>query len=63
MTYLNYYRCSCGKRWVDTWSCTCNDRCPTCNTEIQPYRSDDFPEEDGDFQNNQVDESKGESNV
>lgn len=46
MPYLNYYHCSCGTRWVDCWSCTCNDRCPACNKEIEPYHSDDFPEDD-----------------
>lgn len=46
MSYLNYYRCTCGARWVDLWSCTCNDRCPVCRKEIEPYRSDDFIEDE-----------------
>lgn len=27
----------CGTEWEDTWSCACNDRCPVCNREIEPY--------------------------
>jgi hypothetical protein len=44
MNFINYYRCSCGAGWVGSWSSTCNDRCPQCNTETAPFRSDDFPE-------------------
>jgi hypothetical protein len=50
MLYLNYYRCTCGKRWIDLWNCMCNDRCPECRKEIEPYRSDDVSEEDADIQ-------------
>ena len=40
--FKNFYRCpNDGTEWVDEWSCTCNDRCPTCNAEIEPYRSED----------------------
>jgi hypothetical protein len=39
--YTNHYRCECGHEWQDTWSCMCNDRCPKCNKEIEPYDSDD----------------------
>jgi len=38
--FINYYRCpNDGKKWVDVWSCCCNDRCPTCRAEIEPYKS------------------------
>ena len=37
--FTNYYECSCGCRWEDNWSCMCNDRCPDCDTEIEPYES------------------------
>jgi len=37
--YRNRYRCTCGKEWEDVWSCMCNDRCPRCNTEIEPFES------------------------
>lgn len=47
MPYLNYYICPCGKSWVDKWSCMCNDRCPMCNAEIEPYRSVDLPDDEG----------------
>lgn len=34
----NHYR-HCGQVWTDTWSCCCNDRCPVCNREIEPFDS------------------------
>lgn len=39
MLYENYYECDCGCTWVDIWDCECNDRCPECNKEIEPYES------------------------
>lgn len=40
--YRNFYRCpNDGTEWQDVWSCTCNDKCPVCNSEIEPYRSDE----------------------
>lgn len=43
--YTNYYACTCGYDWQDTHDCACDDRCPSCNTSIQPYFSDtsDYP--------------------
>lgn len=41
--FRNYYRCpNDGTEWSDEWSCQCNDRCPKCNTEIEPYESEDI---------------------
>lgn len=41
--FRNFYRCSeCGYKWLDEWSCTCNDRCPECDTEIEPHVSVDI---------------------
>jgi len=41
--YKNYYRCpSCDAEWEDVWTCCCNDRCPVCNKEIEPYNSEEF---------------------
>jgi len=37
--FLNQYRCVCGEEWEDVWSCACDDRCPVCRTEMEPYRS------------------------
>ncbi|MCQ8180992.1 hypothetical protein U737_03350 [Methylomonas sp. LW13] len=38
--YLNQYRCPyCQTEWEDVWDCGCNDRCPNCNKEIEPYES------------------------
>lgn len=39
--YRNYYE-HCDTQWDDTWSCMCNDRCPVCNKEIEPYKSEDL---------------------
>jgi hypothetical protein len=45
MAWFNkYYRCTeCETEWQDQWSSLCNDRCPKCQTEIEPY---DFAEVD-----------------
>lgn len=41
-SFTNYYLCeSCDLEWNDTWSCACNDKCPLCNKEIEPYDSND----------------------
>ncbi len=41
--YLNRYRCDdCAEEWEDQWSCGCNDECPTCGHEIEPYESLDL---------------------
>lgn len=38
--FRNYYRHKrCSARWVDSWSCCCNDKCPSCHREIEPYKS------------------------
>ena len=53
--FLNHYRCAhIGtpdeglmrvSEWTDEWSCACNDRCPLCNAEVEPYHSDDLTAE------------------
>jgi hypothetical protein len=40
--YRNHYRCVCGHEWTDEWDCMCNDRCPKCDTEIEPYHSEEL---------------------
>jgi hypothetical protein len=42
--FRNHYR-HCGQEWNDVWSCTCNDKCPVCGAEIEPYESEDLTEE------------------
>lgn len=27
--------------WEQEWSCACNDKCPACNREIEPYYYED----------------------
>lgn len=46
--YRNRYECPCGEKWSDESAYTNNDRCPKCNKEIQPSRSDDLNAEDDD---------------
>jgi hypothetical protein len=37
------YRCDeCEVGWNDEWSCGCNDRCPECDAEIEPFESEDL---------------------
>lgn len=44
--FINHYHCPrCYTRWSSSDDCTCNDRCPTCNVEIQPHRSEDLEPE------------------
>lgn len=38
--WTNHYF-HCGQRWDDDWSCQCNDSCPVCHGEIEPYASTD----------------------
>ena len=41
--FRNSYECSvCGTMWTDDWSCQCDDRCPRCNAEIEPYHSEEI---------------------
>lgn len=45
LRFQNYYRCpNDGTEWTDRWSCTCNDRCPVCGDEIEPYESESVGE-------------------
>jgi len=44
--YRNRYR-HCGQDWGDTWSCACNDKCPVCNAEIEPFESERILEAEG----------------
>jgi transcription initiation factor IIE alpha subunit len=45
--FINRYKCpNDGAKWTDTWDCACNDRCPVCNAEIEPYDSDEIPIDD-----------------
>ncbi len=40
--FRNYY-VHCRQQWSDEWDCMCNDRCPICDHEIEPYLSLDMP--------------------
>lgn len=36
--FTNHYLCpKDSTRWDATWSCMANDRCPTCDTVVEPY--------------------------
>ena len=41
MRFRTFYE-HCGQQWEDIWSCTCNDECPVCGAEIEPYKSEDL---------------------
>lgn len=47
--YHNQYKCVCGQEWEDTHTAACNDRCPKCNKEIEPFKSDVVEEEAGSY--------------
>jgi hypothetical protein len=34
--FRKHHACPCGTNWWDEWDCLCNDRCPTCDAEIEP---------------------------
>ena len=39
--YGNHYHCPhCRQEWQDEGDCTCNDKCLSCNKEIEPYASE-----------------------
>jgi hypothetical protein len=42
--WLNKYECPCGCEWEDEWDCTCDDRCPECNTACSPSESEELEE-------------------
>jgi len=51
--FLNFYKCErCNRRWIDEWSCMCDDECPHCGARhMTPFKSDDLTElveQDGD---------------
>ena len=34
--FRKHHTCPCGTDWWDEWDGLCNDRCPTCDVEIEP---------------------------
>lgn len=44
--YRKFYRCDeCNIEWTDDWSCCCNDKCPQCDGEFEPYECKDISKE------------------
>lgn len=42
LVFRNYYKCPYdGHEWVMDWPNPCNDRCPICNREIEPYKTEE----------------------
>ncbi len=38
--FRNFYECvDCGTSWEDVWSCACEDDCPNCDTDMEPFKS------------------------
>lgn len=44
--FRNHYR-HCGTEWDDQWDCQCNDECPECKAEIEPFESEEICKECG----------------
>ncbi len=44
MLYENTYR-HCDIEWCQEAECMCNDRCPICNKEIEPYKTREIVED------------------
>lgn len=48
-TWRNFYSCRvCTSEqidWEDEWSCQCNDNCPNCGAETEPYHSEEIEDE------------------
>ena len=43
MRFRNYYECSIdGTKWHNEWTCMCNNRCPTCDTETETHFSEEL---------------------
>ena len=43
--WRNHYVCWCGDDgldtcWADSWSCLCDDECPSCGRSISPVHSE-----------------------
>ena len=34
--FRKHHACPCGTDWRDERDCLCNNRCPTCDAEIEP---------------------------
>ena len=45
--FLNRYHCTdCDESWTLEWSCTCDDKCPSCGKAFEPFESEDIPDEE-----------------
>jgi len=43
LKFRNHYRCPHDQtKWIDDWNHICNDRCPNCDRETEPYLSEDI---------------------
>ena len=45
--FRNHYR-HCGQEWEDEWDCMCNDECPVCGAEIEPFESEELDPKTGE---------------
>ncbi len=34
--FERFFACPCGEEWVDLHDADCNDKCPSCNAEMEP---------------------------
>jgi len=42
--YINHYN-HCDTEWEDDADSMCNDRCPVCDKEIEPYSSEEITDD------------------
>lgn len=46
--FLNQYRCErCGEEWENEDAVKCNDRCPRCRAETEPFASEELKDTAG----------------
>ena len=55
--FCNKYR-HCHVQWDDVWDSACNDRCPVCDAEIEPYDSEELIPDDDD-EEDKTDDTQG----
>lgn len=39
--FHNFYRCeACDEEWEGWWSCGCDEACPNCDKDFEPYKTE-----------------------
>lgn len=46
LLFINHYYCEdCDEEWSSEWDCACDDHCPQCWREIEPFDSDEVEDD------------------